>query len=495
VDRYLLNLIRATGKLWPSRHDEMTAAKLIESAPPFDPRALLDITVVQGVTPQVARAVAPLAARGPDESVATFLELARGYLADRDAYLERVLADLATFAEAAERAALPFLVVKGASVRHLYPADSQRLMADVDLLIGPDAAWSAMQLLGELGYHPRRLRLEAFPYAGLRDGAYGIAQMDWEGALEDPFDLHLGVFPGCGDVALETDVWRGAADVPTLGRGVRAPSVEDCILLMCAHLSRHGSAKLRDLNDLHAWMRAKGDELDWDHLEAEARRNGLSGILYSLLEHLDRERMVEIPPHTLRRFDPGRVARSLSGSFLRVGSERDPDFEHSRRQFFAGRFMQASVLHAYLRARTSGRRAATEAFSGLFHLFKEGRPYRLWHTRAPRRLERDRRLVAVQLRLAGDGGRWRLRDVALERVLEHARTRGIRAAPIAHGVVAWDAEGPDELLITSCGVFAQTPYHGELDEPARQALEASAWARVTELQAAGGLTLIPADRS
>jgi Uncharacterised nucleotidyltransferase len=482
--RFVNRFVWLTGRLAPSEDDLAEARSQLAATPDFDPQAMLDIALTQGVIPQVCRSVASIdaPAHAPLER---FLELADEYLTWQRGFIDGLLRDLDSFTASARDAGARFLAIKGTGVMARYPAGSRRLMRDVDLLVDPRAGWEAMRIVAGLGYTVRRVRIERFPYTRLDPGLYGIAE-----TVDDPFDLHFGAFPGVGDSALEAGLFDRAQ--ASDAHSAPIPSVEDSLLILAMHLTRHGSIKLRDLNDVYACVGRDGAGVDWDYVVRTAEANSLSTVVYSLLSTVQREFALPGLDPVSRRFRPGPAGRVLPRLMVRIG-DRDHDFEFNPNQVFVGRLTQAAFLYRYLRPHLGGAGALRQAAEGLYWLVRTGRPYRLWEGRQVRDPARDGRIVIVALRPRVDGAEWEVERVRLDAVAEHARARGVSAREIAHEVVAWGAGEPDELLVTPIGIHVQSPYDGELSATDRARAECLAGelladlieARIVEARPAG----------
>ena len=274
------NLVRCLGKLEASEKDMQRVKSFFHQTPNIDVTTLLNLTRIQRVTPQVYHNLQTLKTQGFNAPFLNpFLSQIQPILEQRERYIHLLLADLEAFAEEASRVGTRFMIVKGTCFQHLYPTGPFRDMSDIDLLISRETVWNAIGAFKHVGYRPKRIRLEKYPYSGISsrqriEGTFGIAEMfELEGDPKRyPFDLHLGGFPGCGDGLLESDLWKRALSLKMGIQEILMPSLEDCILIICSHASRHGYAKLRDLNDIYVCLKHARDDLDWDYLSHFSRK-------------------------------------------------------------------------------------------------------------------------------------------------------------------------------------------------------------------------------
>jgi Uncharacterised nucleotidyltransferase len=478
--RLINRFVWLTGRVAPSEADLARAREIITADADFDPQAMLDVALTQGVIPQVCRAAESM---GPPEhpSLLRYLELAGEYLDWQRSFIEGLLRDLDSFEAEAQATGTRYLAIKGTAVMDLYPPESRRLMRDVDLLVDPRSGWNAMRIVTRLGYTVRRVRIERFPYSRHEPGLYGIAETE-----DDPFDLHFGAFPGCGDSALEADLSSRARTSDAHRAPV--PSIEDSLLILATHLTRHGSIKLRDMNDVYVCVARGG--LDWDYVRRTAAANELSTVVYALLSAVRREFDVPALDAIARPFRPSPAGRAMSRMLTRIG-DRDHDFEFNRNQLFAGRLMQSTFLYHYYRPHVGAAAALRLAATGLYQLVRTGRPYPIWDDRQVRDLARDGRMVVVPLPSRADGRAHAIERVSLTAAADHARERGVPAREIAHELLALRPGEPDELLVTPIGLHVQAPYRGELAAADRARIEPQAERLLADLIEAGAVEASP----
>ncbi len=491
-------LVKLAGKLFPSEDEIHQIECLLNEHQNLDPTTLLSVTRTQAVVPQVYY---NLQSRRKENSTVSFLDQffiqAEEYLERKKKIMEMLLADLEHYATHAQRESVKFMVIKGACLQYLYPSESFRQFKDVDLVISKETVWKGIDIFKHIRYHPKRIRLESHPYSELAStevyaNTLGIVQMMDLDGYRGAFDIHLGSFPGCGDSILESEIWERATTFLVGSQEVLMPSLEDCILITCAHVTRHGYTPLKELNDIYAGLRYTEYNLDWDYLYHFSRKNTLQTILYGILKRLESDYEAKLPEEITSKLKPDRFERLASKFIFRPG-KLNLNF-HGGRQLFLGRFLQSFVLYRYYRQRTSFLRAVKESLLGMYFLFQTGRPYRLWKQRKTRSSHSNRRTVIVPIEASNGTERWQINRISLQKVQQFAEKAGISVAWIGKGIMAWNAGHRYELLLTPHGIYAQSPYDGKLEEETLKEIQRVAYqvsSRLVEVQAilAGNLPL------
>lgn len=482
-------LVRCLGKLFLSEKDIQQVENLLQGVKRFDAMDLLNLARTHGVTPQIYHNLQILKTHGFEISFFNaFLVQAQSGLEKMKEYQKKLFADLELFAETAEGIADSFMVVKGACFKDLYPVGSFRPMFDIDLVVLGDVVWEVIDAFKKVGYRPKRIRLESYPYSveGPK-GILGIAEMlELDGNLKIyPFDLHLGAFPGCGDGLLDLDIWERALSLKVGSREVLMPSLEDCLLIICSHISRHGYAKLKDLNDMSACLENAGDNLNWNYLFHSLKKNSLQAIFYGLLAKLQLDYEVKLPDGVLSRLKPKRLGSLTSRMLFSTGRE-NPDF-HGGRQLIAGRFLQASFLYDYYRDRVGLFTALREAISGLYFLFQSGRPYRLWDAREIQSLRSNRRMVIIPIETTTDEVCWHLEKIHFPKVEQFALKSGVSVERISDETIVWNNGHPDELILTPEGFYTQSAYNGDIGEMVLKDMQRVACEVTAQLKQAGAI--------
>lgn len=189
--------------------------------------------------------------------------------------LTRLLAQL-------ERAGVEPVVLKGLALgRSLYPAPSQRVVSDLDLLVRRDALDAAGQALGKLGYrpadevrHPQFYAKHHF-HLRFRSSAGVLVELHWD--LSRPTDY----------TRFDLDGFFGRARVIEHGgAALRVPADSDQLLHAACQALRRGYADLRRLID--AALLVKVGAAGTPGLAGTAERQGMATAVWVLL-NLGRE--------------------------------------------------------------------------------------------------------------------------------------------------------------------------------------------------------------
>ena len=473
----LVNLVGLLGKLCLTRKDMQQAEFILHKLPNIDVPNLLNLTKVQRVTPQVYHNLQTLKSQGFNPVfLESFLSTIQPVLERKKKYISQLFADLEVFAEKAESTGSRFIVIKGACFQNLYPSESWRELLDIDLVISQESGWKGIDAFKQFQYYPKRIRVERYPYSeggsvDLVEGTFGVAEMLGldRNPRAYPFDLHLGGFPGCGDGLLELNLWKRAIPFQVGNQEILMPSLEDCILIICSHTSRHGYAKLRDLNDIHVCLKQAEGNLDWHYLSYFSRKNSLQTILYSLLDRLKRDSEVEIPWSFLSTLKPKGLEHLTSKAMFSAGRE-NPNF-HGRRQLILGRFLQTTFLYNYYRYRAGRFTAFQESLRGLYYLFQSGRPYRIWKKREIQSFRSNRRLVMIPIEAATEKVYWCFEQVYLQKVEQFALKIGVSIEWINNEIIIWNVGHPDEIILTPQGFYTQSAYNGNIDGMALERIQ------------------------
>lgn len=193
-----------------------------------------------------------------------------------------------------------------------------RQFADLDLLIHKRDFPAARQMLIELGYEPHLpLRdptdIAAFPYRNDHEyrleRAGMLVELQWQ-VLQRPF-----AFPPDAD-----RWWDQLQPIDLAGRQVLAMPVEQLLLILCVHGSKHLWDRLIWLCDVAALLQ-KNPQIDWETLLATARALGAERMLLIGLHMVHNVLGTELPSLVLEKIaaDPqvAALARVSTGQLFR----------------------------------------------------------------------------------------------------------------------------------------------------------------------------------
>lgn len=174
--------------------------------------------------------------------------------------------------EELSRAGIRFMTFKGLELKHLYKQDDLRQMADIDLLIDPENAQKARQLMESLGY-------ETIGFGEREPDNKTMEHHDEY--FKAPFvtvEIHRQLMlVGDKDQEYYDDVFdRAIPDKELPGAFKLGP--EDMYIYLLAHFHKHykrmGSG-IRSVMDIYMYQQRYGESLDWDHIEKELKIFGI----------------------------------------------------------------------------------------------------------------------------------------------------------------------------------------------------------------------------
>jgi hypothetical protein len=186
----------------------------------------------------------------------------------------RRVADLRRLDATLTAANLPYLILKGPVLAaSVYPDRASRTMTDLDLLIADEEMTRAMEVLATIGY-----RVPAqFAGSEVEAGDAPPLVHDQPGGLV--LELHSMLDSLPEERAALAAVLPSARRVP-VGHGLELPAPErgEFFAHVVAHVSKHHrfEGELRSLLDVALLLKADVDAFDWEALDAEWQRRGIS---------------------------------------------------------------------------------------------------------------------------------------------------------------------------------------------------------------------------
>ena len=467
--RRMNQLLKLIGRIEVSEADLAKAQSIFKhERGQIDPEALFQMAQTQGIVPQIFCNSQKIKETGLEISeLERFIEIANNEVVAYRDYMKGLFDKLEEFAHLTKTEEIKYVVVKGMSLQYLYPEGSFRAINDIDFVFSPESALTGIEIIKQIGFYLKRMRLESYSYSHSeeihnRRGVFGVAQMYMgTGFWAQHFDVHLGAFPSCGDSILESELWTGLRTHSIGDEKVYLPSFEDAILIICAHISRHGYARLRDSNDIVAILRGSRGNLDWDYIFRYTIENSLQSILRALLHQVRKEYDVTFPKEISTRL-PYRDSATFSSYFLFKAGKENPGF-HGNRQLVLGRVMQTSFLFRYYLDRSNFITALRESSLGFFFLFQSGRPYKIWDKRVIQSFERNKRIVVVPILHQHQENIWRIREIFLLQAEQLSKKIGIRTRRLNNQILFWNEGQEEELLLTPYGIYTQSAYDGHLE--------------------------------
>lgn len=199
-----------------------------------------------------------------------------------------------------EAAGIPALLLKGAALTQLYYDDmGARPMDDLDLLVPPDRAEEAFNMLVESGWHEK----EGVPFDKLRWLIHAIGLADGRGR---ELDLHWNPF---WQPAAEDDFWDAAIPVKLRDASALALCPTDQLLHVAIHGTSWFGAPVRWVADAITVLQAAGDEIDWDRLVERSSERHLTLQLAPALRYLRERFDAPVPAQTIASIEAVRPTR------------------------------------------------------------------------------------------------------------------------------------------------------------------------------------------
>ncbi len=238
----------------------------------------------------------------------------------------------AQFLEAAAARDLPVMILRGTRIaENLYDDPALRMYTDIDALIPKDRLPDAKQLARDLGFFPPFDRDDGF----FERHHYHLCYTSRTSGI--PLEIHWALSPPFSLERIDyADLFSRARKIEVAGVPSLAPAVEDDLVLLAAHLTRHSSA-MRPLpgpelttvcleESLLAWMMdldrfvERYPQLDWDTVVNRAQSWEISGPVVMALDAVAQVLGTPVPRpprRELERFAHSRALESLVGRAVR----------------------------------------------------------------------------------------------------------------------------------------------------------------------------------
>jgi hypothetical protein len=170
-----------------------------------------------------------------------------------------------------EVAGVPTLALKGIALAELVYQDvSVRPMSDADLLIHRIDLPDTVQVLADMGYHPR----QAEPRSGALTEFENELALAKAGPMPVQIEIHWHLIdsPFYQQVLSEEWIWSTARPAVVAGKPTRVLGLEAQILHLCAHmLLHHREPSQLWLHDLAELLVRSEQQIDWEDLLARAQ--------------------------------------------------------------------------------------------------------------------------------------------------------------------------------------------------------------------------------
>jgi hypothetical protein len=165
------------------------------------------------------------------------------------------------------------VVLKGPAVALMaYGQICNREFTDLDLLVPPADLTRARLVLDSLGY--RLVSEDVLNHSDQKDIQL-VREVD-----DTLVELHWALNPPLNRFPLEaTGIWDRLETLDLLGTPIRTLNVEDTLIALCIHASKHRWSLLKWSFDIAQILTRKADALDWDVLLQRCRTVGCTRTL------------------------------------------------------------------------------------------------------------------------------------------------------------------------------------------------------------------------
>ena len=166
-----------------------------------------------------------------------------------------------------EKSGIWYMPLKGVILKNLYPKSGMRQMSDNDILYDSNFCKQLCEYMKSRGYTPK----------GIGVGHHD----DYQKPPVYNFEMHRYLFEEIHDANIAdyySDIKRKLVKDENKKYGYHFTD-EDFYIFMIVHESKHysiGGTGLRSLLDCFVYLREKGDKLNWDYINSELTKLGIS---------------------------------------------------------------------------------------------------------------------------------------------------------------------------------------------------------------------------
>ncbi|MCX7805476.1 MAG: nucleotidyltransferase family protein [Planctomycetota bacterium] len=253
--------------------------------------------------------------------------------ADRQAAVSlAVCSDMFRAMDELRRCGIEAMAFKGPALSvQAYGDAAVRSFSDVDILVRRRDAVSAIAALHSAGWESRSLPPRRLWEAFVRHHAEVQTLSPGTGTA---VDLHWEAVPGLSKrPELEEGLWRNSKEVAAAGRATRTLSIEDHLVVLCAHGSKHSWGRLGWTCDALAMARRIGEDR-WPALLEKARSAGCLRMLLwgvAMCESLFGLEVPEVMAAECRR--DGRLPALVAGAAAILARGETPGWMETARLY------------------------------------------------------------------------------------------------------------------------------------------------------------------
>lgn len=265
-----LVLASARAQLNPAAAQEVESA----AAQPLDWLKAADLASSHRLSPVLISQVQQHApARVPERVRLDLIERFRAHTIRNFALTRELLEVLSLL----EKSNMDVLAFKGPILsQQLYNDVSFREFLDLDILVSPGDAWTAMGLLSAKGFEPQFV-LSRQQFARFQRSRSDMAL--YHKAKELPVDVHWGLLSSGYSFSPAVQMaWESVQSVSIASRYVKTFSSEAQLLFSCLHQAKHNWLRLGRLMDLGALIQ-QSPGMDWQQIQERAGSFGTARMI------------------------------------------------------------------------------------------------------------------------------------------------------------------------------------------------------------------------
>jgi hypothetical protein len=209
-----------------------------------------------------------------------------------------------------------YMVVKGPALAHtVYPNPDLRAFNDLDLVVR-ERDWETMhRLLVEMGFRPAKNLPQPPPKLVPQNVLYELRYRHRKTGLV--VEVHYDDLLNAGLASRDVEgFWQRATWADVDGTPIKALSLEDQLIHLCAHAHYHGYTRLNWFSDLAFIVRDHATRLDWEQLLETVRLEEAQVGVYYSLRFLDRLLGVRVPADALAALRPDPFRRWFHERYL-----------------------------------------------------------------------------------------------------------------------------------------------------------------------------------
>lgn len=169
------------------------------------------------------------------------------------------------------------LLIKGMAISRYYPEKYSRNQGDIDILVKNSKDLGVIIKNLEKRYYFEKLKLH-FLYNNQITSTIDLIPLKTK--LDPYIDVHLTPYYMWGAVAYDSNIWERSERI----NNFFIPSIEDTIVMLCAHLSNQWMYRMRDINDLFCLI--SKNNINWNIVEKQVKMLSLESLMNILIHEV-----------------------------------------------------------------------------------------------------------------------------------------------------------------------------------------------------------------